>query len=184
MAITGPSLRHLRSSQAVWCLLSRVAPVRLQLFSMGGRKEDWWEHGLAKCSAAQFVIVLHLFCTIWTSAEPLPSSFSMTPWWSVTIDYLTQMEDVWTFSFSDPQGCVYSAGSRILQQTTHFSRVTHPVFIPIYKCLPALRKMFWSLIKMQFKNKTHLHCTRFRDLHRDVNVRILMLVGPGGNCVH
>lgn len=58
-----------------------------------GWQEDRWEHGLAKWSVAWFVIILHLFCTIWTSKEHLPSSFSMTTQWSETINSLAQMED-------------------------------------------------------------------------------------------
>lgn len=167
-----------RSARAAWCVLSRVVTSGSSTLQYGilhfvlmpgftspwdPLTESWREHELAKCSVAGFVILLHLFCTIRSSTEPPSQQFFNDN--SVICDHqlsYTNGRRMTIFLLWTPQGCVYSAGSRTVQQTIHFSRVSCLVFITIYKCLPALRKMFWSLIKMQFENITHLHCTRTR----------------------
>ena len=151
-------------------------------------KEDRWELGAAKCVGLGLLLSCIYFVQHGLQQSPFPAVFQWQlgePWPSII---LLKWKMGGLFFFSDPQGCVYSAGSRSLcsslQLTIHFSRVTYLMFIPIYKCPSALRKMFWSLVKMQFKNITHPHHTRVRDLHREVNVRILMLVGLVRSCVH
>lgn len=57
------------------------------------------------------------------------------------------------------------------------------VFQVVGKCNDIFWKTFWSLIKMQFKNFSLVLCSckyeHIRNLHRDVNVLILMLGSSG-----